>query len=76
MISIRPEDVRLTAPGDGALAGTVTFVRDLGGTVETFVAVGDTPIVAVTSRRDRTGLRAGDPVGVELPAEACVVLKQ
>lgn len=75
-VSIRPEDVRLTAPENGGLAGTVTFVRDLGGTVETFVAVGDTRIVAVTPPRERTGLRAGDPVGVELPADACVVLKR
>jgi putative spermidine/putrescine transport system ATP-binding protein len=76
MISIRPEDVRLTEQGNDALAGTVTFVRDLGGTVETFVAVGDTAIVAVTPPRERTGLKAGDPVGVELPADACVVLNQ
>lgn len=76
MISVRPEDVRLTAPESGALAGTVAFVRDLGGSVETFVAAGDTTIVAVTSPRERTGLRTGDSVGVKLPAESCVVLKQ
>jgi putative spermidine/putrescine transport system ATP-binding protein len=77
MLSIRPEDVRLTAPGNGALAGTVTFVRDLGGTIETFVSVGDaTTIVAVTPPRERTDIKAGDAVGVMLQPDACVVLKQ
>jgi putative spermidine/putrescine transport system ATP-binding protein len=77
MLSVRPEDVRLTAPGNGTLAGTVTFVRDLGGTIETFVSVGDaTTIVAVTPPRERTDIKAGDAVGVMLQPDACVVLKQ
>jgi len=75
-LSIRPEDVRLAAAGDGALIGTVTFVRDLGGTIETFVDVGGTSIVAVTTPRERTPFAAGDAVGVALPAESCVILKQ
>ncbi|MBO6552746.1 MAG: ABC transporter ATP-binding protein [Roseitalea sp.] len=72
-ISIRPEDVHIASPGEGH-AGTVTFVRDLGGTIETFVDIGGTTIVAVTTPRDRTGIKAGDPVGVVFPPEACVVL--
>lgn len=72
-ISIRPEDVHLVAPGEGH-DGTVTFVRDLGGTIETFVDVGGSTIVAVTTPRDRTGIKAGDKVGVVFPPEACVVL--
>ena len=74
-LSLRPEDVRLVPPGDGAFPGTVTFVRDLGGTIETFVDVGGTPVVAVTTPRERTAFAAGDAVGVVLPVEACVVLK-
>ncbi|MEO4001519.1 ABC transporter ATP-binding protein [Mesorhizobium sp. CAU 1732] len=73
-ISIRPEDVRLV-PAGGALPGTVTFVRDLGGTIETFVETGGETIVAVTTPRERTGFAAGDAVGIQLPADACVVLK-
>lgn len=75
-LSIRPEDVRLVPVADSVISGKVTFVRDLGGTIETFVKVADQTIVAVTTPRDRTGFRAGDPVGVELPFESCVVLKK
>ena len=74
-ISIRPEDVHLVSKGDGALSGRVTFVRDLGGTVETFVEAGGQTIVAVTTPRERTGFKPGDAVGLNLPPEACVVLK-
>lgn len=74
VVSVRPEDVRLEPPGAERLTGTVTFVRDLGGTVETFVAIGDTSLVAVAMPRDRRDLAAGDAVGIALSAEACVVL--
>ena len=74
-LSIRPEDVRLVAPEQGTLTGTVTFVRDLGGTIETFVDVQGVSIVSVTTPRERTPFVAGDAVGVLLPVESCVVLK-
>ncbi|MEO3384925.1 ABC transporter ATP-binding protein [Mesorhizobium sp. CAU 1741] len=74
-LSIRPEDVRLVSPDEGTLRGTVTFVRDLGGTVETFVDVGGHTITAVTTPRQRTAFVTGDAVGVTLPFESCVVLK-
>jgi len=75
-LSIRPEDVHLTAPGNGALTGRVTFLRDLGGTVETFVEVAGTTVTVVSPPRERPGVAAGDEVGVVLPPDACVVLKQ
>ena len=74
-LSIRPEDLRLVAPEQSPIKGTVTFVRDLGGTIETFVEAGGQTLVAVTTPRERTGFRAGDAVGLELPFESCVVLK-
>jgi putative spermidine/putrescine transport system ATP-binding protein len=73
-ISIRPEDVQVTTPGDGAIGGTVTFVRDLGGTIETFVEANGTQIVAVSTPRERADVAPGAKVGIVLPAEACVVL--
>lgn len=76
LVSVRPEDVRLVAKDQGAFTGRVNFVRDLGGTIETFVEIGDKTIVAVTTPRERTATVAGDEVGVSLPAESCVVLKQ
>jgi putative spermidine/putrescine transport system ATP-binding protein len=75
LISVRPEDVRLAPEGEGRIPGRVTFVRDLGGTIETFVEAGGKVIVAVTTPRDRTALSAGDAVGIVLPPESCVVLK-
>ncbi|WP_426126567.1 ABC transporter ATP-binding protein [Pararhizobium sp. PWRC1-1] len=73
-LSIRPEDVHLTAPGNGALSGTVTFVRDLGGTIETFVDIAGRQIVAVSTPRARPDITVGQPVGVVLLPDVCVVL--
>ena len=75
IVSIRPEDVHLTAPGNGAITGTVTFVRDLGGTVETFVEAGGKQIVAVSMPNARPDVSVGQSVGVKLTPESCVVLK-
>ena len=75
IVSIRPEDVHLTAPGNGAITGTVTFVRDLGGTVETFVEAGGKQIVAVSMPNARPDVTVGQSVGVKLTPESCVVLK-
>jgi putative spermidine/putrescine transport system ATP-binding protein len=73
-VSVRPEDVHLAAPGKGRITGTVTFVRDLGGTIETFVEVGDTTVIAVATPRERPDVKAGQSVGIVLPPESCVVL--
>jgi len=73
-LSVRPEDVHLTAPGAGALSGTVTFVRDLGGTIETFIDVAGRQIIAVSTPRARPDVSVGQPVGVVLSPDVCVVL--
>lgn len=75
-ISVRPEDVQITAPGMGTVDGTVTFVRDLGGTIETFVEAAGTTIIAVATPRERPNVAAGQKVGVRLPVESCVVVEQ
>ncbi len=75
-LSVRPEDVRLVEAGTGSLSGEVTFVRDLGGTIETFVQVGQATIVAVTTPRERSDLKPGQKIDLELPADACVVLEK
>jgi putative spermidine/putrescine transport system ATP-binding protein len=74
-VSVRPEDVRLTAPGNGTITGRVTFVRDLGGTIETFVEAGGATIIAVATPRERPDVTAGAEVGVVLPPESCVVVR-
>ncbi len=76
-LSVRPEEVHVRAGpngGENLLPGEVSFVRDLGASVEITVRCGEQQVLAVTSPRDRPGVRIGDPVAVELPAAACVVL--
>jgi putative spermidine/putrescine transport system ATP-binding protein len=75
IVSVRPEDVHLTAPGHGAITGTVTFVRDLGGTIETFVEAGGKQIVAVSTPNARPDVTVGQSVGIRLSPDVCVVLK-
>lgn len=75
ILSVRPEDVRLTAPGPGAIPGKVIFVRDLGGTIETFVEAGGKQIVAVSMPNARPDVSVGQEIGVKLSPDACVVLK-
>lgn len=75
VISVRPEDVVLTAPGHGAISGTVTFVRDLGGTIETFVEAGGKQIVAVSTPSARPQVTVGQNIGIKLGSDVCVVLK-
>jgi putative spermidine/putrescine transport system ATP-binding protein len=77
ILSIRPEEVHVRpgqANGENHLAGEVSFVRDLGASVEITVQCGEQQVLAVTTPRERPRVAIGDPVVVELPAAACVVL--
>ena len=74
ILSVRPEDVHLTAPGDGPIAGAVTFIRDLGGTIETFLDVSGTEVVAVSTPRERPVVAVGQDVGIVIDPETAVVL--
>ncbi len=73
-LSVRPEDISVTAPGNGVFDGTVTFVRDLGGAIETFVDVGGETVTAVSTPRDRPHVTPGQTVGLAFPADASVVV--
>jgi putative spermidine/putrescine transport system ATP-binding protein len=74
MLSIRPESVSLVDPEQASIVGRVTFVRDLGASVETYIEAGGARLIAVVPPRERHRFVAGDNVGVVLPPEACVVL--
>jgi putative spermidine/putrescine transport system ATP-binding protein len=73
VLSIRPEDVLLGVPGSGTLDATVTFVRDLGAMVETFLSANDTTFVSIASPRTRAAAVVGNTVGVLLAAPNCLV---
>jgi putative spermidine/putrescine transport system ATP-binding protein len=73
-VSVRPEDVQVTAPWVDMPTGVVSFVRVLGGTVEYFVDVAGTPIIAVTAVRSGPEISVGAKVGVRVVPSGCVVL--
>jgi putative spermidine/putrescine transport system ATP-binding protein len=76
-ISIRPEEVHVrpaAEPGENRLPGTVRFIRDLGAIVEVRLDCGGGEVLATMTPRERPQAGLGDPVAVELPAAACVVL--
>ncbi|UEM05914.1 ABC transporter ATP-binding protein [Skermanella rosea] len=73
-LSVRPEDIHLVPAGEAPLTGRISFIRDLGASIETFVDADGTQIVAVASPRERAHFRIGDTVGLRLDPEACRVL--
>ena len=76
-LSVRPEEVHIRPAGEDGenrLAGTVTFIRDLGASVEITARSGDIEVLAVTTPRERPQAGVGEAVAVELPAASCVVL--
>ena len=78
-LTIRPEDVHVLPAGDAApnrLPGRVSFVRDVGVSVEFFLHCGVLKLVSISAPKDRPEARPGDDVMVELPAESCVVVRR
>lgn len=73
-VSVRPEDVEITAPSAELPEGRISFVRDLGGSVEFFVDVAGTQVIAVVPPRNRPAVAIGDSVGLVIPPAASVVL--
>ena len=73
-LSIRPEKVCLhedrPAETPNCCEGTITFVRDLGSVVETYVSVQDQEVIVVGAPR----LSTDTPVWLTFPPEDCVVL--
>jgi putative spermidine/putrescine transport system ATP-binding protein len=77
LVSVRPEEVHLlpeSNTGENTLPAEVTFVRDLGASVEFTLRSGDTELLATVTPREHPGFRVGDKVRAQLPAAACVVL--
>ncbi len=76
-LSIRREDVRIrpahAAPGR-ALPARVTFVRDMGASLEIHLDCAGTRLIGVVAPRDWIGASADDNVAIELPAGTVRVL--
>ena len=76
-LSIRPEDVHILGQGrdgENRIAGRVTFIRDVGASVETHADCDGTEVISVAAPKDRPDVARGDAVVVELPPASCVVL--
>jgi iron(III) transport system ATP-binding protein len=82
VVSIRPHQIALgpragagtPPPGANALAGTVLRASYLGETVDYQIAVEESDVVLRVTGPTPARARAGDPVAVTVPAEACVLL--
>ncbi|WP_454020558.1 ABC transporter ATP-binding protein [Azospirillum sp. Marseille-Q6669] len=77
LLSVRPEDVVVHPAGtDGPnrLTGTLSFMRDLGASVEFRIDVAGREIVALSRPQDRPPVAPGGALSVEFPPAACVVL--
>lgn len=78
-LSIRPEDVHVLAhgtQGENRIPGKVSFVRDVGASIETHIDCDGLEVISVATPKDRPGVTLGKDVIVELPANACVVLRR
>ena len=75
---IRPEDVSVRAavagPGPNALAGKVTFIRDVGSSLEATIDCAGFTLTAATTPRETPDLQVGMPVFAELPPHACKLI--
>jgi putative spermidine/putrescine transport system ATP-binding protein len=77
LVSVRPEEVHLLPAGDtgeNTLPAEVTFVRDLGASVEFTLRSGDTELLTTVTPREHPGFKVGDKVRAQLPAAGCIVL--
>ncbi len=76
---IRPEDVcvrpiAVSPSAPNTLAGTVTFVRDVGASIEATIDCRGFTLTAATTPRETPDLHVGMPVAAELPAHACKLI--
>jgi putative spermidine/putrescine transport system ATP-binding protein len=76
-LSVRPEDIYVVAgakEGENHLQGRVTFVRDVGSSVEIYLDCGGIQIISQSTPKNRPAVRQGDTATAVLPPSACVVL--
>jgi putative spermidine/putrescine transport system ATP-binding protein len=76
-ISIRPEDISVlpgVIEGDNHLEGKVTFVRDVGSSVEIYLDCSGFQIISQSTPQGRPAVTRGDRATAVLPPSACVVL--
>lgn len=73
LISIRPEDILVSASQEGAIKAEVVFVREMGAITEIHLDAGGERIVVHAAPNTNADVRVGATVFLTMPAEACVV---
>ncbi len=78
LLLTRPEEIfvrpaEASAAGN-TLPGTVTFIRDIGATIEILVDCAGHEVISVLTPKDWPDVEIGMDVKVEMPAGACSVL--
>ncbi|MBT8371666.1 MAG: ABC transporter ATP-binding protein [Deltaproteobacteria bacterium] len=77
-VSVRPEDIHVlpgVEEGDNRLHGTISFIRDVGSSVEIYLNCYGIQIISQSTPKGRPHVKLGDEATAVLPAAACVVLK-
>ncbi len=76
-VSVRPEEVHVLGAdqrGENRLPGEITFIRDLGASVEISLNCGGVTVLAIITPKERPRAVVGDRAMVELPRAACIAL--
>ncbi|MEO8408535.1 MAG: hypothetical protein ABI476_08915, partial [Oxalobacteraceae bacterium] len=76
-ILVRPKENKTGAGldhNDNHLQGKVTFVRDIGATIETTIDCDGLLLTALSTPRQGLNLTVGNLVAVNIPEHACCVL--
>lgn len=78
LLMTRPEEIFVhplsDKPASNGLKGKVTFIRDIGMTIEILVDCSGHEIISVMTPKDFPEVRLGDEVHVEMPPAACNIL--
>jgi putative spermidine/putrescine transport system ATP-binding protein len=77
-VSVRPEEVHVLPglqEGDNRLPGRVSFVRDVGSSVEVYLDCSGVQIISQSTPKERPGVKQGDQATAVLPPSACIVLR-
>ena len=77
-VSVRPEDIRILPGiehGNNRLPGKVTFVRDVGSSVEVYLDCAGIQIISHSTPKGRPEVEQGNAATAVLPPAACVALK-
>lgn len=74
VLSVRPEDITVTCEHGSGVTGVVSFVRDLGASVEINLSTGEHELISVCTPRERPNVTEGQTVGVQFHTDSASVL--